>query len=269
MIESGINKRTGENYEQFIEKFKPKKTTDDCYTPDNIYEVIADWVANEYGLDKKNFVRPFWPGAEYKEYEYKEGQVVVDNPPFSINAKIIEWFHKNGIKFFLFCPGLTAMSSSSSSYATVLCCGCSITYDNNAKVTTSFVTNLEPENIRARTVPDLFKLVEAENRKNEILKLKNGELPKYDYPDNVVSAAMMNKLAKYGIEYSFTKSGSYHISKLDAQKDCGKTIFGGGYLISEKAAAEKAAAEKAAAEKVNKVIWELSDREKEIINNLN
>lgn len=23
----------GENYEEFVEKFKPKKTTDDCYTP--------------------------------------------------------------------------------------------------------------------------------------------------------------------------------------------------------------------------------------------
>lgn len=24
------------NYEEFVEKFKPKKTTDDCYTPDYI-----------------------------------------------------------------------------------------------------------------------------------------------------------------------------------------------------------------------------------------
>lgn len=23
----------GETYEEFVEKFKPKKTTDDCYTP--------------------------------------------------------------------------------------------------------------------------------------------------------------------------------------------------------------------------------------------
>ena len=23
----------GESYEEFVEKFKPKKTTDDCYTP--------------------------------------------------------------------------------------------------------------------------------------------------------------------------------------------------------------------------------------------
>ena len=40
-------------------------------------------------------------------------------------------------------------------------------------------------------------------------------------------------------------------------------IFGGGYLLAEKAAAEKAAAEKAA-----ETVWELSDREIEIIKNL-
>ena len=52
-----------------------------------------------------------------------------------------------------------------------------------------------------------------------------------------------------------------------------KTIYGGGFLLSEKAAAEKAAAEKAAAEKaaaekVNAIVWELSDREREIIKSL-
>lgn len=34
-------------YEAFVEKFKPKLTTDDCYTPDNIYEAVASWVAEE------------------------------------------------------------------------------------------------------------------------------------------------------------------------------------------------------------------------------
>ena len=30
-----------------MEKFKPKKTTDDCYTPPEIYEVIKDWACAE------------------------------------------------------------------------------------------------------------------------------------------------------------------------------------------------------------------------------
>ena len=34
-------------YEEFVDKFKPKKTTDDCYTPDTIYEVVKDWAIKE------------------------------------------------------------------------------------------------------------------------------------------------------------------------------------------------------------------------------
>ena len=50
-----------------------------------------------------------------------------------------------------------------------------------------------------------------------------------------------------------------------------KGIYGSGFLISEKAAAKIAAAEKAAAEKAaekNVIYWELSEREKDIINKL-
>ena len=32
----------GESYEEFVEKFKIKKTTDDCYTPKNVYEIVLD-----------------------------------------------------------------------------------------------------------------------------------------------------------------------------------------------------------------------------------
>lgn len=40
------------NYQAFVDKFKPKKTTDDCYTPANIYEAVAAWVAEEYHRDR-------------------------------------------------------------------------------------------------------------------------------------------------------------------------------------------------------------------------
>ena len=37
-----------EEYKEFIEKFKPKpkpkRTTDDCYTPPEVYEVVKEWV---------------------------------------------------------------------------------------------------------------------------------------------------------------------------------------------------------------------------------
>lgn len=33
-----------QDYEGFTEKFKPKKTTDDCYTPREVYETVLSWV---------------------------------------------------------------------------------------------------------------------------------------------------------------------------------------------------------------------------------
>ena len=34
-------------YKEFVDKFKPKKTTDDCYTPDVIYKAVKDWAIKE------------------------------------------------------------------------------------------------------------------------------------------------------------------------------------------------------------------------------
>ena len=42
----------GETYDQFVDKFKPKLTTDDCYTPAAVYDAVAGWVAKEYKLDQ-------------------------------------------------------------------------------------------------------------------------------------------------------------------------------------------------------------------------
>ena len=69
-------------YDAFLDKFKRKLTTDDCYTPDNVYNAVADWVAEEYRLDRACFVRPFYPGGDYQSYDYPPECVVVDNPPF-------------------------------------------------------------------------------------------------------------------------------------------------------------------------------------------
>lgn len=90
-----------DEYSEFVEKFKPKKTTDDCYTPQNVYDAIAEWVAEEYGLDKVNFVRPFYPGGDYQAEEYKPDDIVVDNPPFSILGEILKFYVAKGVKFFL------------------------------------------------------------------------------------------------------------------------------------------------------------------------
>ena len=53
------------------------------------------------------------------------------------------------------------------------------------------------------------------------------------------------------------------IDALDSQKESGKAIFGKGLLLSDGAAAERAAAERATV-----IYWELSPREREIIESL-
>lgn len=52
-------------YDAFVEKFKPKKTTDDCYTPPLVYEVVKDWACETYGIDPDTILRPFYPGGDY------------------------------------------------------------------------------------------------------------------------------------------------------------------------------------------------------------
>ena len=42
------------DYDGFVEKFKPKKTTDDCYTPETVYNAIRDWSAKSTGLTLQN-----------------------------------------------------------------------------------------------------------------------------------------------------------------------------------------------------------------------
>ena len=256
-----------EDYEGFVEKFKPKKTTDDCYTPPEVYEVIKDWACAEYGIDPETIVRPFYPGGDYEAEDY-DGKVVLDNPPFSIISKITAFYLGSGIPFFLFAPSLTAFGSSQVCMKCChVICGCDIEYENGAIVRTSFVTSYEDGTI-ARTAPDLTRLVN--DKVDELRRREHVEILKYEYPDNIVTAAMMQRWSKYGIEFMVRREDCAHIGKLDAQKERGKTIFGGGLLLSERAAAERAAAERAAAERAaaeraRAHRWKLSDRERAIV----
>lgn len=252
-------------YEDFKEKFKPKKTTDDCYTPENIYDAIADWVASEYQVDRADFVRPFYPGESYQDRNYPEGCVVVDNPPFSILAEIITWYARKGIRFFLFGPGLTIFSARNVD-VTYICVGADITYANGAQVCTSFVTNMDT--CRARTAPDLFRRIEEENTKN--VRGGKAPTPKYVFPDYVVTAAILQRWSKYGITYRLEKDDCVRISALDSMRDAGKAIYGGGYLLSDEAAKARAKAEQEALEAAVAAgggvrQWEISDRERRTI----
>lgn len=226
-MESGELSEDDEEYQDFLQKFEAKKTTDDCYTPPLVYEAVADYVAEEYGLNKDNFVRPFVPNGDYQAEEYKKTDIVVDNPPFSILSEILDYYNENGIKYFLFAPHLTIFSSSSSS---CLITGVSITYENGANVNTSFVTNLE--DCAFRSAPKLYKAIKTANDEN--LKSMRKKLPKYSYPLNVIMSCMITNYSKYGIDFRVNKEECCFVRQLDSQKASGKGMFGSGYLISNK-----------------------------------
>ena len=258
----------GETYEEFVEKFKPKKTTDDCYTPPEIYETVKEWACKEYGIDPDKIVRPFWPGGDYESFDYKPDSVVLDNPPFSILSKICEFYLDRGIPFFLFAPSLTCLSGKNVCLRiNHIVPDADIVYENGAVVHTAFVTSFGGD-VVARSCPELHGLLKETTEK--LRKEKTREIPKYSYPDHVMTAAMLQRYSKYGVIFEVRRSDCVRVSKLDAQKEHGKAIFGSGLLMSdskaaEKAAAEKAAAEKAAAEKAAAHVWELSDRERAIV----
>ena len=267
-MERGELSDDDEEYQEFLKKFEAKKTTDDCYTPDNIYDAVRDWAVEKYEIGNAAIVRPFYPGGDYKSEKYPSGCVVIDNPPFSIISEICEWYVSKKIRFFLFAPTLTLLGIMRGA-ANYVACGCGVVYENGASVNTSFVTNMGDNKIVAAA--DLREILDDENKKN--LKKLHRELPKYSYPDEVLTATMLCYMAAHGVSLEIGDRDVYFIRALDAQKASGKGLFGSGFLLSEKAAAEKAAAEKAAAEKaaaekVNTDIWELSEREWKIVRGL-
>ena len=254
-------------YDAFIGKFKPKKTTDDCYTPGPVMDAVVGWAEREYGIDRAKIVRPFWPDSDFQTFEYPDGCVVLDNPPFSLLSKIIRFYCRRRIRFFLFAPALTLFTATENPVC-YLATGADVTYENGAVVSTSFVTDLD--RFRIRTAPDLRAAVTAADARARKEHSAAVQLPKYVYPDSVVTAAALQRLSKYGAALDVAPEDAFYISALDAQREKKKSIFGGGFLLreraaAERAAAEKAAAERAAAEKAAAHVWELSERERALI----
>ena len=58
-----------ETYDMFVDKFVPKLTTDDCYTPEPVYNVVRDYVCHRFKVEPENIVRPFYPGGDDEEFD--------------------------------------------------------------------------------------------------------------------------------------------------------------------------------------------------------
>lgn len=231
-------------------------------TPPQVYEAVRDWACGEYGIDPSKVVRPFYPGGDYERFDYSDGKVVVDNPPFSILSKICAFYRDRGIPFFLFAPNLTIFSSTSRNGAHMLVTDCAIEYANGAIVNTSFVTSFGDDLIR--TAPDLTKLVDDAVKR--VRRESKKHLPKYAYPPELLTVTRLNKVGNAGVDFRVKASDVAFTRALDSQRAVRKAIYGGGYLLSENKAVELKAAELKAAEDVT--VWTLSDKEKQIIGKL-
>ena len=207
-------------------------------------------------------IRPFYPGGDYEHESYPAGGCVVDNPPFSILSTIVDFYVEKKIPFFLFAPALSSISAARKDGVCYIGVSAPVLYENKAEIRTAFLTSLEGDNL-CRVAFDLSDSIQEANKENK--QKISTQLPKYLYPDNVLTAAMVQYLAAHHTDLTVKRSDAYFIRALDAQRELGSSIFGSGFLLSTSAAAEKAAAEKAAAEKAAAHRWLLSDRERAII----
>lgn len=247
-------------YQDFVDKFKPKLTTDDCYTPKPVFEAVEKWVRNHYNLGEIENIRPFKPEGDYKSENYS-GKIVIDNPPFSILSEIVRWFDGRGIKFFLFAPYVTTFGVAQDIQMTRVLTGAEITYENGAKVLTNFITNMDRPEIIVE-VAGTLRLAIEEAQPNEA-----AELERYIRPKNLKVGTDFVYAAKNGTDWKMTSEEVELTKQSDYLKAAKKGLFGGGLFVSDEIA-EKVAAEKVAAEKAA-IRVELSDRENAIIERLN
>ena len=257
-----------DDYEAFVDKFEHKKTTDDCYTPKEVMDIIIEYVNEKYPLKDMQIIRPFFPGGDFESIEYPSNAVVIDNPPFSIITKICKYYIERGIKFFLFCPHLTAFGSDID--CTHIIASADITYENGATIKTAFVSNIFGD---VKIIGD----AELHKKFKELQERNKANLPKYKYPDHIVTVSKIAYCIEKGVSITIDKKDLKHHRVMDAQKKHGKALFGAGFLASNKAAAAvvaateaatTAAATAAAQKKDNVIVWELSPKELEIINTL-
>jgi len=251
------NKTIFDDYDSFVEKFDPKKTTDDCYTPTEAYQIILEYVNEKYNLENSLIIRPFFPGGDFELIDYPENSVVIDNPPFSIVTKICRFYIEKNIKFFLFCPHLTAFGSNID--ATHIIASADITYENGATIKTAFVSNMFGD---VKIIGD----ADLHNKFKELQQRNKANLPKYEYPENVITVSKVAYCVEKGISLIIDKKDATHCRGLDNQKKHKKKLFGSGFLVSNAAAAAAAAA--AARKDDNVIIWELSKKELDIIESL-
>ena len=236
------------DYDAFLAKFKDNpKTTDDTFTPRDVYEAIVEYIGTVYDMSGKVILRPFFPGGDYEHSDYPDNGVVIDNPPFSIFTKICAFYTAHNIPFFLFGPGLTIASCCK--YCTAVIIDEQITFENGAKVKCNFASNLFGDTV-IMTAPLLSKLIKKCPSQDTKVNL-----PFYVYPEEVLSVSDMQSICRGGLDFSVSRSECEVIRKLDHHPKGKGGLFGDHFMLSAAKAAAKAA-----------IKIELSEREKRMVN---
>ena len=246
-----------EEYRKFVEKFDKdaEKTTDDCYTPQDVYECVRDYFIEEGVIPKgAKLVRPFYPGGDYEREEYPDGCVVYDNPPFSIITQIVKYYQDKGIKFLLYCPALTSIGLSR--YATLIALDFYVIYENGAGVETFLITNLYDENI---CIKSLNSELSSRVKSLPSQQRDTHKLQQYSTPPEVVDIKAVKYISSYGVPMTWYRNKLKLINNLQGYRDIDKKAFGSIYLQAQ--AQAQAQAQK-------RVMIELSSEEQEIVNEL-
>ena len=258
-------KASRDDYEGFVDKFKPRLTTDDCYTPEPVIDAVTAFARTlPLWAVGGTPVRPFWPGADYAARDYAPGEVVVDNPPFSILADIIKKFSGRGVPFFLFAPHLTCFNYLRYPGITVMPMCSNIVYTNGAIVNTAFVTNLYGSDVAVVCDSRLHDTLEMAIKATRP-PVKN--YPKYQFPPELLTAAKLGvHVAKRGGDITILRQEMQWTAALDAQRKVSKSIFGTGIIVSRDVAKRFQRAAEERADHI--IIWELSPRERAVIDAL-
>ena len=240
------------DYESFVAKFKYNpKTTDDCYTPQDVWEAVRKYVGTITNLDGKEILRPFYPGGDYVNAEYPENGVVIDNPPFSMFTKICKFYTENEIQFFLFGPGMTIFSICK--YCTAVIVNSQVEFTNGAKVMLNFATNLLGDTMVTTAIQLDKALQECPSQK------KKKKLPIYRYPNELLGASDFQIMANGDEDFAIKRGEAVVVSNLDNHPSKGG-LFGAHLLVS------RAAAQRAAAQRT--IVIELSKREQKLVDSL-
>lgn len=273
----------GETYEEFVAKFKKNapKTTDDCYTPQPVYEVVKEYALKLAGLTEETCtpVRPFYPGGDYRNYDYPADAYVIDNPPFSILSEIRQFYMERGIKYFLFAPHKTIFNSMNICKDTRIPIDVNITYDNGSVINTGFVTNVADADILIMTAPELRTelrrtIARTQGNKFNVLKVKN-EYPRNLFPFQKISAVQY-------AEFQIKRSECAPIRNVKVRTECntktrlkhsgeslGHLIGDWGLIIPDSVAARYEAAVASVPKDAGKNVYYFTPEQEEIVKQLN